>query len=165
MSEAHLHDELAHNPARVLVNTRYGLVVGGRASNEAVVFLGNLFISAGLLIMCPDKFNDFQKFRMHYLQDDLKTLSLYQMIIDMNSRITFRSLHVSIHSVHFVLTINFRQRAIDATQPSNDGQAQGNIWSTFWEHLLKFFYGGPFEDRVGFGKPSENPYVTDCLSM
>jgi hypothetical protein len=71
-----------------------------------------------------------------------------------------------IHSVHFVLTtINSRQRAIDATQPSNDGQAQGNVWFTFWEHLLKFFYyGGPFEDKVGFGKPSENPYVTDCLS-
>lgn len=32
-------------------------------------------------------------------------------------------------------------------------------------HLLKNFYGGPFEDKVGFGKPSENPYVTDCLSM
>ena len=86
------------------------------------------------------------------------------MIIDMKSRNTFRSLHVSIHSVNFVLTISSRQRAIiDATQPSNDGQAQGNVWCTFWEHLLKIFYGGPFEDKVGFGKPSENPYVTDCL--
>ena len=103
---------------------------------------------------------------MRCLQDDLKTLLLYQMIIDMKPENTFRSLYVSIHSVYFVLTINTRQRTtwIDATQPSNDGQAQGsNIWSTFWEHLLKFFYGGPFEDKVGFGKPSENPYVTDCL--
>ena len=45
MPEEHLHDELARNPARVSVGTRYGPVVGGRASNEAVIFLGNLFIS------------------------------------------------------------------------------------------------------------------------
>ena len=45
MPEEHLHDELARNPARVSVDTRYGPVVGGRASNEAVIFLGNLFIS------------------------------------------------------------------------------------------------------------------------
>ena len=56
--EAHLHDELARNPARVSVDTRYGLVVGGRASNEAVIFLGNLFISTVKSIMCPDKLND-----------------------------------------------------------------------------------------------------------
>ena len=43
MPEAHLHEELARNSARVWVDTRYGLVVGGRASNEAVIFLGNLF--------------------------------------------------------------------------------------------------------------------------
>ena len=48
----HLHDELARNPARVSVNTRYGPVVGGRASNEAVIFLGYLFISAVTLIIC-----------------------------------------------------------------------------------------------------------------
>ena len=59
----------------------------------------------------------------------------------------------------------YKNPGIDATQPSNDGQAQGNIWSTVWEHLLKFFCGGPFEDKVGFGKPSENPYVADCLSI
>jgi hypothetical protein len=46
MAEVHLHDELSRNPARVAVDTRYGLVVGGRASNEAVIFLGYLFISA-----------------------------------------------------------------------------------------------------------------------
>lgn len=42
MSEAHLHDELASNPARVIVPTRYGNVTGGRASNGAAVFLGML---------------------------------------------------------------------------------------------------------------------------
>ena len=50
MTEAHLHDELARNPARVSVDTRYGPVVGGRASNEAVIFLGNLFISAARVL-------------------------------------------------------------------------------------------------------------------
>lgn len=48
----HLHDELARNPARVSVNTRYGPVVGGRASNEAVIFLGYLSISAVTPIIC-----------------------------------------------------------------------------------------------------------------
>ena len=68
---------------------------------------------------------------MRYLQDVLKTQSLYQLIIDMKSRNTFRSLYVSIHSIHFILTIK-SPATIDATQPSNDGQAQGNLWSTFW---------------------------------
>ncbi|KAJ4481216.1 Alpha/Beta hydrolase protein [Lentinula aciculospora] len=36
---AHLHDELAANSARVIVDTRYGKVIGGRASNGAAVFL------------------------------------------------------------------------------------------------------------------------------
>ena len=107
MPEEHLHDELARNPARVSVDTRYGPVVGGRASNEAVIFLGNLFISV-MIPYCNT--NDVQKFRMRYLQDDLKILSLYQMIIDMKSRNTLRSLYVSIHSAHFVLTINSPKR-------------------------------------------------------
>ena len=64
-----------------------------------------------------------------------------------------------------VLAINSGNVAIDATQPSNDGQAQGNIWSTFWERLLKFFYGGPLEDKVGLGKPSENPYVIEYMTV
>ncbi|KAF9075391.1 Alpha/Beta hydrolase protein [Rhodocollybia butyracea] len=37
---AHLHDELASNSARVEVETRYGKVIGGRASNGTAVFLG-----------------------------------------------------------------------------------------------------------------------------
>ena len=50
MREAHLHDELASNP-RVSVNTPYGPVVGGRASNEAVIFLGNLLFSVVILMV------------------------------------------------------------------------------------------------------------------
>jgi hypothetical protein len=48
---------------------------------------------------------------------------------------------------------------IDATQPHDDGQQQGNILFACWERIFKFFFGGSFEDKVGFGKPSENPYV------
>ena len=115
MPEVHLHDELARNPARrVSVDTRYGLVLGGRASNKAVIFLGNLTNFSSdiddVCIMIDTKFNcnDFQKFRMRCLRDDLKTLSLCQMITDMKPRNTFRSLNVSyIHAVLFqvVLTI------------------------------------------------------------
>lgn len=43
---AHLHDELKCSPARVPVDTPYGRVVGGRAANGAVIFLGNLFVLA-----------------------------------------------------------------------------------------------------------------------
>jgi hypothetical protein len=38
--EKHLGEELAENPARVHVHTRFGTVVGGRATNGAAVFLG-----------------------------------------------------------------------------------------------------------------------------
>lgn len=51
MREAHLHDELESNHARVSVNTRYGPVVGGRAANEAVIFLGNLLFSVVILMV------------------------------------------------------------------------------------------------------------------
>ena len=36
----HIHDELAKNPARVTIQTAFGPVVGGRATNGSVVFLG-----------------------------------------------------------------------------------------------------------------------------
>ena len=50
MPEEHLHDELARNPARVSVDTPYGLVVGGRASNETVIFLGNFFYFRAMIV-------------------------------------------------------------------------------------------------------------------
>jgi len=36
----HLHDELAANSARVVVETKYGPVTGGRAANNSAVWLG-----------------------------------------------------------------------------------------------------------------------------
>ncbi|GLB41542.1 putative carboxylesterase family protein [Lyophyllum shimeji] len=39
MDNLHLQDDLAQNPARVVVNTRYGPVTGGRASTGAAAFL------------------------------------------------------------------------------------------------------------------------------
>ncbi|KAH0583146.1 hypothetical protein H2248_011029 [Termitomyces sp. 'cryptogamus'] len=38
-NQNHLSDELLKNPARVVVNTRYGPLIGGRASTGAAVFL------------------------------------------------------------------------------------------------------------------------------
>ena len=50
-----MHDELAQNSARVSVDTPYGPVIGGRAANGAVIFLGtNLFFWA-FDGMFPDK--------------------------------------------------------------------------------------------------------------
>ena len=35
----------------------------------------------------------------------------------------------------------------------------------YGEHFFtKFFYEGSLEDGLGYGKPSENPYVSDSLS-
>ena len=40
MTDIHLHDELSQNPARVVVETQYGPVTGGRATSGATAFLG-----------------------------------------------------------------------------------------------------------------------------
>lgn len=40
MSSIHLHEELAQTKDRVIVETRFGPVTGGRSKNGAVVFLG-----------------------------------------------------------------------------------------------------------------------------
>jgi hypothetical protein len=40
MSSIHLHEELTQTEARVVVETRFGPVTGGRTENGAVVFLG-----------------------------------------------------------------------------------------------------------------------------
>jgi hypothetical protein len=40
MTSAHLHDELAQTNDRVVVETRFGPVTGGRSKNGAAVFLG-----------------------------------------------------------------------------------------------------------------------------
>lgn len=49
MAAVHLHEELAQNPARVLVETRYGTIRGGRAANGAAIFLGKLWFHIFLL--------------------------------------------------------------------------------------------------------------------
>jgi hypothetical protein len=40
MASIHLHDELAQTHDRVVVETRFGPVTGGRSRNGASVFLG-----------------------------------------------------------------------------------------------------------------------------
>ena len=131
----HLHNEMARNPVRVSVDTRYGPVVGGRAANEAVIFLGNLVFVVLLAMACVLIFN-FQKSHMPCLQKDLKILSLYQTIIDTKSRNTFTSLDVSMSSF-FISFFDFQY--LDAAQPSNDGQAQGKVWFKVLEAVFSSF--------------------------
>ena len=50
MSSVHLHEELAQTKARVVVETRFGPVTGGRAKNNAVVFLGK-FTDVGPILL------------------------------------------------------------------------------------------------------------------
>ncbi|KAF8957122.1 Alpha/Beta hydrolase protein [Flammula alnicola] len=96
----HLHDELARNRARVTVDTAFGPVTGGRATNGSVVFLEVPYA------LPPGRFEAPVSLPKDYRYEQ---------------KDTFEKLH--------------------AAQPTNDGQAAGI----------------PFQDKVGYGKPSENP--------
>ncbi|PPQ70238.1 hypothetical protein CVT26_014485 [Gymnopilus dilepis] len=98
---AHLHDELARNPARVTVQTAFGPIVGGRATNGSVIFLEVPYA------LPPGRFED----------------------------------PVPLSKDHRYETKEYIRESSYAVQPLNDGQAAGI----------------PFEDKVGYGQPSENP--------
>ncbi|KAF8909271.1 carboxylesterase [Gymnopilus junonius] len=101
MPGAHLHDELASNPARVTVDTAFGPIAGGRATNGSVVFLEVPYA------LPPGRFEDPVALPKEY---------------------------------RYELKEYIRESAY-AVQPLNDGQSAAT----------------PFEDKVGYGKPSENP--------
>jgi hypothetical protein len=50
MSTIHLHEELSQTEARVVVETRFGPVTGGRSKNGAVVFLGKSTDARSILL-------------------------------------------------------------------------------------------------------------------
>lgn len=60
MSTIHLHDELAQTEARVVVETRFGPVTGGRAKNGAAVFLGKSTDASSILL------NRFESLELPY---------------------------------------------------------------------------------------------------
>lgn len=62
---AHLGAELWRNTARVVASTKYGQVRGGRASNGAAVFLGDLGHPSHLRSYSVDAPTYYQKFLMH----------------------------------------------------------------------------------------------------
>ncbi|KIM39628.1 hypothetical protein M413DRAFT_447103 [Hebeloma cylindrosporum] len=103
----HLHDELAKNPARVTVQTAFGPVVGGRATNGSVVFLEIPFA------LPPGRFED----------------------------------PVPLPRGHRYERKEYIRETVYAVQPMNDGVAQGSR----------------FKDKVGYGKPSENPLLLNIV--
>ncbi|KIK65101.1 hypothetical protein GYMLUDRAFT_39488 [Collybiopsis luxurians FD-317 M1] len=105
---AHIHDELALSPARVTVETRYGKVTGGRASNGAAVFLEIPYA------LPPLRFADADP-----LPDSYRYPSDKEYITE----------------------------ASYCFQPDNDGQARDT----------------PFPDKVGYGKPTENPLFLNIV--
>ncbi|KAL4265741.1 AB hydrolase superfamily protein [Pleurotus pulmonarius] len=107
MANLHLHDEL-QNSARVVVETRYGPVIGARSVNGAAVFLEVPYA------LPPKRFQDPEPLPTHFRYDTKE--------------------HV--------------EEASYAVQPRNDGQAKGT----------------PFEDKVGFGKPTENPLFLNIVA-
>ncbi|KAK7470775.1 hypothetical protein VKT23_002193 [Stygiomarasmius scandens] len=104
----HLHDELAANSARVVVETKYGPVTGGRAANNSAVWLEIPYA------LPPSRFQDPEP----------------------------------LHDKHFYEQKEYIQEASYCAQPTNDGQASGT----------------PFEDKVGYGKPTENPLFLNIVS-
>ncbi|KDR80904.1 hypothetical protein GALMADRAFT_241413 [Galerina marginata CBS 339.88] len=100
-SGKHLHDELARNSDRVIVQTAFGDVVGGRATNGSAIFLEVPYA------LPPGRFEDPVPLPKDYRYESREYL---------------------------------RETAY-AVQPMNDGQAAGTA----------------FEDKVGYGQPSENP--------
>ncbi|KAF9497822.1 carboxylesterase [Pleurotus eryngii] len=107
MANLHLHDELK-NSARVVVETRYGPVIGARSTNGAAVFLEVAYA------LQPKRFQDPEPLPTHFRYDTKE--------------------HV--------------EEASYAVQPRNDGQAKGT----------------PFVDKVGFGKPTENPLFLNIIA-
>ncbi|THV08674.1 carboxylesterase [Dendrothele bispora CBS 962.96] len=103
----HLHDELAANSSRVVAETRYGPVTGGRAANGTAVWLE---IPYGLP---PGRFQDPEP-----LPDDFR----YE-------------------------EKEYIREASYCVQPTNDGQASGT----------------PFQDKVGYGQPTENPLFLNIV--
>ncbi|EIN08288.1 carboxylesterase [Punctularia strigosozonata HHB-11173 SS5] len=104
---SHLQDELAKNPARVTVQTRYGPVTGGRANGGPAVFLEIPFA------LPPERFSDPVPLPPDYKYEDKEYL---------------------LESAY-------------GAQPKNDGQAAGV----------------PYEDKVGLGKPTENPLFVNVV--
>lgn len=51
MPSIHLHEELTQTKARVVVETRFGPVTGGRSKNGAVVFLGKFTDSDSAILL------------------------------------------------------------------------------------------------------------------
>ncbi|KAJ3849991.1 Alpha/Beta hydrolase protein [Lentinula lateritia] len=106
---AHLHDELIASSARLTVVTRYGKVIGGRASNGAAVFLEIPYA------LPPIRFADAEPLPDNYT---------------------------------YPLGKEYLTESNYCFQPRNDGQASGT----------------PFADKVGYGKPTENPLFLNIIS-
>ncbi|KAJ7027900.1 Alpha/Beta hydrolase protein [Mycena alexandri] len=103
----HLHDELLKS-ARIDVETQYGKLTGGRATNGAAVFLEVPYA------LPPARFQDPKP-----LPADFR-----------------------------YATKEYTRELSYAVQPKNDGQARDN----------------PFEDKVGFGEPTENSCFLNIVS-
>jgi hypothetical protein len=136
---SHLHDELAANSTRVTVETAFGPVTGGRASNGAAVFLGMGFVLSCDLWLISDVYIHRNPIR-HPTRAILRPAAAARGLPLRGTRVHSGEqvyAHISLH------TLTASDEWKDAAQPTNDGQAAGS----------------PFEDKVGYGQPTENPYV------
>ncbi|KAJ7788664.1 Alpha/Beta hydrolase protein [Mycena olivaceomarginata] len=122
---SHLHDELLTSPP-IQVETKYGKLTGGRATNGAAVFLG-MHSSAGSrphilrsikgvpYALPPARFQDPEPLPAHFRYAEKE----------------------------------YTRELTYAAQPPNDGQTRDLM---------------SFEDKVGFGEPSENALVLNIHS-
>ncbi|PPQ74026.1 hypothetical protein CVT24_012622 [Panaeolus cyanescens] len=114
MSVPHLHDELARNPQRVKVATKFGDIVGGRANNGIDVLMLSIVCAEVPYALPPKRFED-------------------PVPLPSNFRYPAKE---------------YIEESTYGAQPLNDGQAAGT----------------PFVDKVGYGKPSENPLFLNIVA-
>ncbi|GBE88869.1 hypothetical protein SCP_1402770 [Sparassis crispa] len=107
MSRVHLQDELAQSVERVIVQTQYGPIKGGRAVNGAAAFLEVPYA------LPPARFENAKPLPKGFVYEDKEYI------------------YESSYGV----------------QPTNDGQAAS----------------APYEDKVGLGKPTENPLFVNII--
>lgn len=93
---------------------------------------------------------------MLFLRSDLATLSDCQMATATTPRSS--SYTRSGVSVGCGALSSLTSLILDGAQPVNDGQAEGKLIRSPEESHISFKPSGmAFEDKVGFGQPTENP--------
>ena len=138
MGISNLHDELRDSTKHVIVQTKYGEIIGARACTGAAAFLGSSWIFSQEL-----KVQNFSIVR--------GSICIASRAVSRSETLTSR-ISVPKESVHHWVGVCY------TTHERWPGTKQD------YYHLHNHSYwvasiGRSFKDKVGHGQPTENPYV------